>query len=203
VRSAPEACTKQFSAFVWDFAREDLSNVPGDPPGIIPIPGRADYVLCLFVLSAIPPELQSRAVKRLGELLRPGGQLLFRDYCTSDLAASRFKQRSKISDDYYVRQDGTLSYFFDENTLAAVFEGAGLRCVETRRVERTVVNRKEGKEMDRVWIQAIYQRCANSFTGDEHGAGSRPGEPSIKENEEDVTRSNQMEGNERCTRPTT
>jgi methyltransferase-like protein 6 len=162
---------------VWDFARGDLSNVPDNPYGIVPTPGTADYVLCLFVLSAITPELQSRAVKRLGELLRPGGQLLFRDYCASDQAASRFKQRSDISDDYYVRKDGTLSYFFDENTLAAVFEGAGLRCVDTRQVERTVVNRKEGKEMDRVWIQVIYQRCANSFAEDEHGTGSRPREP--------------------------
>jgi methyltransferase-like protein 6 len=203
VRSSPEACTKRFSAFVWDFAREDLSNVPDNPSGSIPVPGRADYVLCLFVLSAIPPELQSSAVTRLGELLRPGGQLLFRDYCVSDLAASRFKPRSRIIDDYYVRQDGTLSYFFDENKLASVFEGTGLRCVETRRVERTVVNRKEGKEMNRVWIQAIYQSCANSFTEDQHGAASRPGDPLINENEEDETRSNEMEGSERGTRPTT
>jgi methyltransferase-like protein 6 len=158
IRNQEEFNAEQFTAFIWDFSREELVNVPEAERGGLASSRSADYVLCLYVLSAVPPELQNIAMKRLSRLLRPGGQILFRDYCVADLAASRFKARSKILDNYFVRQDGTLSYFFDENKLESVFSGTGLVRIETRRVRRTVVNRKEGKEMERVWIQAVYER---------------------------------------------
>jgi methyltransferase-like protein 6 len=171
VRSLSEFNAEQFTAFIWDFARDELTTVPDAERGGLAASKSADYVLCLYVLSAVPPELQNGAMKRLSRLLRPGGQVLFRDYCVADLAASRFKPRSKILEDYYVRQDGTLSYFFDENKLASLFSGTGMVCIETRRVRRTVVNRKEGKEMERVWIQAVYERMIDdSDIGDQCAA---------------------------------
>jgi SAM-dependent methyltransferase len=159
------------TAFRWDFARHDLEFVPeSERGGLVANANCVDHVLCLFVLSAVPPELHVPALMRLRTLLRPGGSVLFRDYCVTDLAADRFKQSSCIAENYYVRQDSTLSYFFDENVLDEAMRGAGFRRVYVRRIERTIVNRKERKEMPRVWLQAIYEvpiECQNS-SADSH-----------------------------------
>lgn len=146
------------SAFVWDFARDDLDSVAAGERGGLGVEGSVDFALCLFVLSAVPPALQFAAVRRVAKALRPGGRLLFRDYCVSDLAASRFKGRSRIEDNYFVRQDSTLSFFFDENVLDSILQQAGLSRVEMRRIEREVVNRKQEKVMNRVWLQAVYEK---------------------------------------------
>lgn len=146
------------SVFQWDFSKDDLMTVPqSERPGL-GVTDSVDYALCLFVLSAVPPDRHASAVRRLMQLLRPGGQLLFRDYCVTDLAAERFKERSRLDNGYFVRQDGTLSFFFDEQYLRHLMTGVGLRCVECRRIERKIVNRKEQKEMNRVWLQAVFQK---------------------------------------------
>lgn len=158
VRAAPAFDSRRMSAFVWDFARDDLDAVPAEARDSLAADDAVDYALCLFVLSAVPPALQSAAVRRVARVLRPGGRLLFRDYCVSDLAASRFKGRSRIGDNYFVRQDSTLSFFFDEDVLDTILREAGLVKVEIRRIERKVVNRKEEKTMNRVWLQAVYEK---------------------------------------------
>jgi methyltransferase-like protein 6 len=162
VRSNPEYSavfnpSGRCTAFLWDFARHDLDSVPEmERCGLKDGANLVDHVLCLFVLSAVPPELHVAALTRMHSLLRPGGTVIFRDYCVTDLAAERFKLSSRIDDNYFVRQDGTLSYFFDEKVLNAAMTSAGFRRVYARRIERTIVNRKEGKVMPRVWLQAVY-----------------------------------------------
>lgn len=158
VRSSSSFCADRCTAFVWDFSKDDLQCVPQSERAGLDVASSVDYALCLFVLSAVPPDRHASAVQRLSQLLKPGGQLLFRDYCIDDLAATRFKERSRLDRDYFVRQDGTLSYFFDDSVLERIMLQAGLKCVECRRIERTIVNRKEHKEMRRVWLQAVYEK---------------------------------------------
>jgi hypothetical protein len=45
-------------------------------------------------------------------VLRPDGLLLFRDYGLYDHAMLRFSAGHKLSDNFYVRQDGTRAYYF-------------------------------------------------------------------------------------------
>ena len=74
--------------------------------------GQCDVVLCLFVLSAMAPESLPPVIAKLFDTLRPGGRILIRDYGQYDEAQMRFKKVSKLSENFYVRQDSTCSYFF-------------------------------------------------------------------------------------------
>jgi methyltransferase-like protein 6 len=71
-----------------------------------------DVVTMFFVLSAIPPLEMRKALQPIYQVLKPGGTVVFRDYGIYDHAMLRFKQGHKLSDNLYVRQDGTLAYYF-------------------------------------------------------------------------------------------
>ena len=73
---------------------------------------------CIFVLSALAPENFTAAIGNIRNAIKPGGLLLFRDYAVEDAAQARFKADRKLSESLFVRQDGTLAYFF----------GRGKRC---------------------------------------------------------------------------
>lgn len=66
-----------------------------------------DIITMVFVLSAIHPERFVEVLRRLHQLLAPGGVLLFRDYGLYDMAQLRFKAGHKIAENLYMRQDGT------------------------------------------------------------------------------------------------
>lgn len=99
--------TDRCTAFVADITQ------PGSLFASIPFQS-VDIITSIFVLSALPPEKFSFAIDNIKSVLRPGGLWLFRDYAINDAAQYRFKDDRKLSDTLFVRQDGTLSYFFSK-----------------------------------------------------------------------------------------
>lgn len=118
--------------------------------------GSLDIVTMVFVLSAIHPERFAGVFERIGQLLRPGGVLLFRDYGRHDMAQLRFKAGHKIADGLYMRQDGTRSYFFGEQEVAGLAVAAGFAVQSIGYVHRRTVNVKEGVDAGRVFVQGTF-----------------------------------------------
>lgn len=66
-----------------------------------------DIVTLIFVLSAIHPNKFHQTLQNVFNVLKPGGVVLFRDYGLYDMAQLRFNAGHKISENLYMRQDGT------------------------------------------------------------------------------------------------
>lgn len=104
-------------ADVWDVAAED---------GVFPegvTEGSVDIVIMIFIFSALSPRQWAQAVRNIYRLLKPGGEVLFRDYGRGDLAQVRFKAGRWMEDNFYVRGDGTRVYFFEKEELERIWGG--------------------------------------------------------------------------------
>lgn len=117
-----------------------------------------DIISLIFVLSAIHPMKFKSVMKTLFNLLRPGGVLLFRDYGLYDMAQIRFKAGNKIGDNFYMRQDGTRSYYFAEKELTDLVEAAGYEIITNSYVHRKTINVKENIDKPRIFIQGKFRK---------------------------------------------
>ena len=117
-----------------------------------------DLLTCIFVMSAIHPDKHQMVFHNLSRVLRPGGVLLFRDYGVNDMAMIRFKPGSKIGENFYTRQDGTRSYFFQAGEVAELGQVAGLEAYQNQCVARRTVNVKEGVDVARNFVQAKFRK---------------------------------------------
>jgi methyltransferase-like protein 6 len=124
-----------------------------------PVPDASmNFVLCMYVLSAMPPHDHLSVVIKLASTLRPGGKILMRDYGLYDEAQLRFAKGSKLYRNFYVRQDGTCAYYFSESDIVRIAEGASLQVVENYYIQRQYANRGQKKARYRVWIHAVLQK---------------------------------------------
>ena len=121
IRSHEQYDPNIIQADVWDVAASPDSENSGLPPGIQE--GTVDVVLMVFVFSALHPRQWDQAVRNIWRLLKPGGQVLFRDYGRGDLAQVRFKKGRWMEENFYVRGDGTRVYFFEQEELKRIWGG--------------------------------------------------------------------------------
>ncbi|KAL4719062.1 hypothetical protein ACJJTC_015401 [Scirpophaga incertulas] len=148
VRSNPLYDDNKMKAFCADLTTDELfENISKNS---------MDIASLIFVLSAIHPQMWTRVAKSAFQALRPGGVLLFRDYGRYDMAQLRFKPGHKIADNFYMRQDGTRTYYFTEEELCKLFTDAGFEILMNTYVQRRTVNFKEGVDVPRIFVQGKY-----------------------------------------------
>jgi tRNAThr (cytosine32-N3)-methyltransferase len=152
--------TKNIQADVWDAASEDL------PPGL----GEAcvDVVVMIFIFSALSPSQWKQAVQNIHRVLKPGGEVLFRDYGRGDLAQVRFKKGRYLEENFYIRGDGTRVYFFEKDELVKIWTGkeiegtgsasTGFEVVNLGVDRRLLVNRAKQLKMYRCWMQGRFRK---------------------------------------------
>ncbi|XP_050418829.2 tRNA N(3)-methylcytidine methyltransferase METTL6 [Patella vulgata] len=139
-----ERCT----AFQCDITKDDITNQ-------IPI-NSVDVATMIFVLSAVNPDKMVDALKNVFRVIKPGGCLLIRDYGLYDFAMLRFAAGHKLSENFYVRQDGTRAYYFSLEILEGMMTEAGFIQERNDYVQRNTVNKKEGINVPRIFVQGKF-----------------------------------------------
>jgi tRNAThr (cytosine32-N3)-methyltransferase len=104
---------KYMTAEVWDVTSEGEDSLP---PSLAE--ASVDVVVLIFILSALAPDQWNSALRNIYRVLKPGGEVLFRDYGRGDLAQVRFRKSRYMEENFYVRGDGTRVYFFEKEELA-------------------------------------------------------------------------------------
>lgn len=99
LKTNPIYSEAQVKAFQTDITTTDIfDEIPKET---------LDIVTLIFVLSAVDPTNYLKIARTLFALLKPSGYILLRDYGLYDMTQLRFKPGHKISDNFYMRQDGT------------------------------------------------------------------------------------------------
>ena len=123
-----------------------------------------DYCTLIFVLSALSPQDHLSLLSKIHNIQSSVNGLLFlRDYALYDSAQLRFGKGSKLGKNFYVRQDGTQSYFFSKTELTDLVQKAGYEVLQCVYLKKDVQNRKENKTMKRTFIQ-LKARATTSNT---------------------------------------
>lgn len=164
MRSHEAYNTEQMQADVWDISSDEL------PPGLEE--GSVDVALLIFIFSALSPLQWKKAVENVHRVLKPGGQVCFRDYGRGDLAQVRFKKGRYLEENFYIRGDGTRVYFFEKDELSSIWTGKHLQAegdetegsvqnplfeIEELGVDRRMlVNRARRLKMYRCWLQGKF-----------------------------------------------
>ncbi|XP_062551459.1 tRNA N(3)-methylcytidine methyltransferase METTL6 [Armigeres subalbatus] len=117
-----------------------------------------DIATLIFVLSAIHPDKFRAVVGNIFRLMKPGGMVLFRDYGLYDMAQLRFKPGHKIAENFYMRQDGTRSYYFAEDEVGSLFRDEGFEEVINSYIYRRTINPKESIDVPRIFVQGKFRK---------------------------------------------
>ena len=146
-----------------------VCNVATEP--LPPAANSVDFVLMIFVLSAIPPARHLAVAKSAFEACRPGGLVCFRDYGAYDMTMMRSKAAQVVRPSgetasggggaaprLFRRADGTLRFFFELGRVAELFSSCGFVQVSCEYCTVHNRNRKTGTLMRRVFVNAKFRR---------------------------------------------
>ncbi|CAN8287882.1 unnamed protein product [Cochlearia groenlandica] len=150
VKAHDEYTETRVSAFACDLTGDGLDKHIS--------PSSVDIVTMIFVLSAVSPEKMPLVLQNIKKVLKPNGCILFRDYAFGDLAQERFSVKDqKISDNFYVRGDGTRAFYFSDEFLQTLFSEEGFEVEQYGVCCKQVENRSRELVMNRRWVQASFR----------------------------------------------
>ncbi|CAF0835968.1 unnamed protein product [Brachionus calyciflorus] len=165
LKSNPDYDTNRCLGFVCDITKENYLKE------CLPENELVDAVTLIFVLSAIHPDKMRKAAENIAQVLRPGGIVFVRDYGIYDHSMIRFEKGHKLDEKFYVRQDGTRTFFFSleeiENIFLKPVENSDVKLFEksiNEYVFRETVNVKENLRVPRVFIQSKFIRTNSHFS---------------------------------------
>ncbi|GFO14529.1 methyltransferase-like protein 6 [Plakobranchus ocellatus] len=157
IKSHPSFDPTRCTVFQCDITRDIITeNVPEES---------VDLATLIFVLSALHPDNMVAAVENVVKTLKPGGALLIRDYGLYDHAMLRFAKGHKLGECFYVRQDGTRAYYFSLEKLRMLMEAAGLKAERVTYIQRATINKKEGINAPRIFVQGKFVKTTSPSTG--------------------------------------
>lgn len=111
------------------------------------------------MLSAVSPRKMPLILQNIKKVIKPNGYVLLRDYAVGDFAQVKLQNKDQmIGEDFYVRGDGTCSFYFSEDFLSTLFLNVGFNTVDLNTYCREVYNRSRNIMMDRRWIRAVFKR---------------------------------------------
>lgn len=154
---------------MWDVAGDDLPPDLGHES--------VDVVVMIFIFSALSPMQWDKAVSNIHTVLKPGGEVLFRDYGRGDLAQVRFKKGRYLEENFYIRGDGTRVYFFEKDELLKIWTGidpnsteeghedTGFELIDLGVDRRLLVNRAKQLKMYRCWMQGRFRKSHEPAPG--------------------------------------
>ncbi|BFY98810.1 hypothetical protein BsWGS_01850 [Bradybaena similaris] len=151
VKSHPLYSADRCTVFQCDITKDQLTDTVPE--------ASVDVATMIFVLSAVHPDKMAEAVRNVAKTLKPSGVLLVRDYGLYDHAMLRFAKGHKLSDCFYVRQDGTRAYYFSTEKLNSITENCGLKTLQCNYVHRSTINKKEGLDVPRIFVQGKFSKC--------------------------------------------
>ncbi|KAJ5928288.1 Actin binding protein [Penicillium verhagenii] len=190
MRESDQYDQKFMVADVWDAAAVPDENGDSLPPGLTE--GSVDVIILIFIFSALNPNQWNNALRNIYRLLKPGGQVLFRDYGRGDLAQVRFKKGRYMQENFYVRGDGTRVYFFDHDELLQIWGrwtpetglqvdlenpvsqsqlAEGNTTFEVKHLDadrRLIVNRSTKQKMYRCWMQGHFVKRGGAVVSSEN-----------------------------------
>ncbi|XP_031251898.1 uncharacterized methyltransferase C3H7.11-like isoform X2 [Pistacia vera] len=142
VKSHAEFRQDRVNAFVCNVIDDNLSENIN--------PSSVDVVTLIFMLSAVSPKKMSLILQNIKSVLKPNGYVLLRDYAVGDFAQVKLQDRNQmIGDDFYVRGDGTCSFYFSEDFLSTLFLEAGFNTIDISVYCKQIKNRSRDIAMDR------------------------------------------------------
>ncbi|XXG68057.1 hypothetical protein AAC387_Pa06g1241 [Persea americana] len=142
------------NAFVADVTVDDLDETV--------LRDSVDVVTLIFTLSAVCPSKMPFVLQNIRKVLKPNGHVLLRDYAIGDFAQVKLLEKNQlISENFYVRGDGTCAFYFSKDFLSTLFEMNGFSIMELSVYSREIENRSRKIVMDRRWIRGVFCKPHN------------------------------------------
>ncbi|XP_042395619.1 uncharacterized methyltransferase C3H7.11-like isoform X1 [Zingiber officinale] len=151
------ALVKENGAFASDRLNTFVCDVTKDELSTTILPSSVDIVTMIFMLSAVSPINMPAVLQNVRTIIKPNGYVLFRDYAVGDFAQVKLANKGQmISENFFVRGDGTCAFYFSEDKLSDLFESNGFRNLDMNVYCKEIVNRSQNVVMERRWVRATF-----------------------------------------------